>query len=126
MEIHKKFEEPHHAPPPLPIECAQLPNTNSRELLQKGLDGTWVQFDGIQVEQAQTISPTKGSKVLRLIRNEIVFSDKSGAKSTAYLYQPSGLKVRTGQKIKQLRGFVHAEGAGKYVLLSDKEQDLTL
>lgn len=127
MEIHKKIEEPHHAPPPLPIECAQLPNAKSKALFQKGLDASWVQFDEIQVEQAQTISPTdKGSRVLRLTRNQIVFSDKSGATSTAYLYQPTGLKVRTGQKIRQLRGFVHAEAAGQYVLLSDKEQDLVM
>jgi hypothetical protein len=125
MEIHKKFEEPHHAPPPLPIECAQLPNSKCKAIFQKGLDASWVQFDDIHVEHSEIISPSDSkTKVLRLTRNQIVFTDKSGAKSTAYLYQPSGLKVQVGQRIKQLRGFVHAEAPGQYVLLSDKEQDL--
>jgi len=125
MEIQKKFEEPHHAPPALPIECAELPNLRTKEIFLKGLDASWVQFDDIRVESAEQVAPTaRASKTTKLPRNEIIFTDRSGGRTTAYLYQPSGLKVQTGQRLRQLRGFVHAEKPGLYVLLSDKEDDI--
>ena len=125
MEIHKRFEEPHHAPPALRVTCAQLPNTKQTSLLLKGLDASWVEFNDIKVESAEVTTPTaKGTKVERLPRNTIVFTDLSGGRTTAYLYQPTGLKVQAGAKISLLRGFVHAEGVGQYVVLSDEEDDI--
>lgn len=127
MEIHKNLEVPHHAPPPLPVTCAQIPNSISKTLLSKGLDASWVEFNNIVVESAEVSSPPqKAAKIKRLTRNQIVFTDSSDARSTAFLYQPSGLKVTPGAHIKKLRGFVHAETVGRYVVLSDKEEDIVL
>jgi hypothetical protein len=125
MELHKQFEVPHHAPPALPIETADFPNSPSKALFLKGLDASWVQFDDIRVDRAEAVAPTPpASKTVSLQRNEITFTDRSSGTSTAYLYQPSGLKVSAGQHVRMLRGFVHAEKPGLYVLLSDKEEDL--
>lgn len=125
MEIHKQFEEPHHAPPALLIETVDLPNSRSKSLLLKGMDASWVQFDDIRIESAEQVAPTtRASKIASLQRNVITFTDRSGGQTTAYLYQPSGFKIRAGQKLRMLRGFVHAEKAGVYVLLSDKEEDI--
>jgi hypothetical protein len=127
MEIHKNLEVPHHAPPPLPVTCAQIPNSKSKILLSKGLDASWVEFSNIVVESAEVSSPSqRAAKIKRLTRNQIIFTDTSGAKSTAFLYQPTGLKVAPGTQLKKLRGFVHAEAVGQYVVLSDKEQDIVL
>jgi hypothetical protein len=127
MEIHKRFEEPHHAPPPLPITCAQMPNKELKNLIAKGLDASWVEFTNIVVESAEIISPiAEEAQGIRLPRNQIVFSDSSGSSSTAFLYQPTGLKVEKGVKLAKLRGFIHAEAVGQYVLLSDKEEDIIL
>lgn len=125
MEIHKRFEEPHHAPPALRVTCAQVPNSRQKGLLLKGLDASWVEFNDIKIESAEVTTPTaKGTKVERLPRNTIVFTDQSGGRTMAYLYQPTGLKVRAGAKLSRLRGFVHAEAVGQYVMLSDKEEDI--
>jgi hypothetical protein len=125
MEIHKLFETPHHAPPPLPVtsdECSQ----RGKALFLKGLDASWVQFEDIRVESAQTvIGDGREGRTVRLTRNEIVFTDSSGGRARAYLYQPSGLKIQPGQALRRLRGFVHVERPGRYVVLSDKEEDIT-
>jgi hypothetical protein len=125
MEIHKKFEEPHYPPPPLPVTCADIPNSRSKALLSRGLDASWVEFNNIQVESAELIMPHhRESRIKQLTRNQIVFTDHSGAKSTAFLYQPTGLKITVNSKLRKLRGFVHAEAVGQYVILSDKEEDI--
>lgn len=123
MEIQKLVEEPHHAPPPLSLSADDL--QNGKALLLKGLDASWVQFDGVRIQGAKTVQPTSGpARTLRLTRNEVTFTDGSGAQATAYLYQPTGLKLQENQTLRQLRGFVHAEAPGRYVVLSDKEEDL--
>jgi hypothetical protein len=125
MQIVKQFETPHHAPSALPIETVDLPNSRSKAFFHKSLDASWVQFDDIRVESAQSIEPAKGkAEIVRLARNEITFTDRSGGRTTAYLYQSSGLAVREGQPLSMLRGFVHAEKPGLYVLLSDKDEDI--
>lgn len=127
MEIHKNLEVPHHAPPPLPVTCAQISNSKSKTLLSKGLDASWVEFNNIVIESAEVSSPPqRAAKIKRLTHNQIIFTDSSGAKSTAFLYQPTGLKVASGAQLKKLRGFVHAEAVGQYVVLSDKEEDIVL
>lgn len=127
MEIHKQFEVPHNAPPPLPITCAQLPSEKTTQLINKGLDASWVEFSEIIIETAETTTaPEKGSRVKRLTRNRITFTDRTAGKSTAFLYQPTGLKLVSGSKVSRLRGFVHAEIPGQYVLLSDKEEDIII
>jgi hypothetical protein len=127
MEIHKNLEVPHHAPPPLPVTCAQIPNSKSKTVLSKGLDASWVEFSNIVVESAEVSSPSQtAEKIKQLKRNQIIFTDTSGAKSSAFLYQPTGLKVAPGTRLKKLRGFVHAEAVGQYVVLSDKEEDIVL
>jgi hypothetical protein len=125
MEIFKQSEEPHHAPPALPIETADLPHSQTKSLLLKGLDASWVQFNDIRVESAEQVVPSaSASKTTRLHRNEISFTDRSGGRTVAYLYQPSGPTICAGQKLRMLRGFIHAEKEGVYVLLSDKEEDI--
>lgn len=125
MEIHKLNEVSHHAPPPLPIETIDLPCEENTSLMCKSLDGAWVQFDDITVHSSRYVEAQQQHEdVVSLSRTEIVFSDKSGGKSEAWLYQPSGHRVISGQKLSRLRGFVHAEQPGAYVLLSDKEEDI--
>jgi hypothetical protein len=127
MRVQKSDEPPHHAPPPLIIEATDLPTERTTSLLPKSLDGTWVQFDNITIESIRWVEATKGaSGTVSLPRTEIVFHDKSGAHSTAWLYQPSRHNLQPGQSLNQLRGFVHAEEPGIYVLLSDKEEDITI
>lgn len=55
---------------------------------------------------------------------ELVVTDDSGGRSIAWLYQPTAFDLKDGQKLRQPRGFVHAEERGQYVLLSDKEEDI--
>jgi hypothetical protein len=127
MRVEKGDEPPHHAPPPLPIETIDLPAEHTPSLLAKSLDGTWVQFDDITIESVNQVEATEGkTKTVNLPRTEIVFRDKSGGRSIAWLYQPFGLNVQPGQTLKRLRGFVHAEEPGLYLLLSDKEEDITI
>ncbi len=125
MEIHKLNEVPHHAPPPLPIETIDLPCKQNTSLMSKSLDGAWVQFDDITVHSAKFVEAKETChETVNLPRTEIIFSDKSGGKTEAWLFQPSGHKVIAGQKLSCLRGFVHAEQPGVYVMLSDKEEDI--
>lgn len=127
MEIYKQNEIPHHPPPPLPIEAMDLPSEHTASLICKSLDGAWVQFQDITVEQAVFIdAQERVPGAVNLARTEILFRDQSQGISKACLYQPSGHTVSTGQQLTQLRGFVHAEEPGVYVLLSDKEEDIVM
>jgi hypothetical protein len=124
-EIRKQFETPHHAPPPLPIDGADLPRGRDRSLLAKGFDGAGVQFTDVEVEDAKTVEPRWGTGGrTRLMRKAVVFADKSGGRRDAWPYQPSGLRMRPGDRLPFLRGFAHAERPGVSVVLSDKEEDL--
>jgi hypothetical protein len=125
MEIYKQNEIPHHPPPPpLPIETVDLPAEQTASLICKGLDGAWVQFQDITIEGAVFIDAQERIRgAVNLPRTEILLRDHSEGRSKACLYQASGHKVTAGQ---QLRGFVHAEEPGVYVLLSDKEEDIVL
>ena len=108
--------------PETPVD---LPAARTTALTCKGLDGAWVQFNDITIDSAKWVdAPTKKPGTVSLPRTEIVLHDKSGGSSTAFLYQPTGHKVQAGQRLRQLRGFVHAEAPGVYVLLSDKEEDM--
>src|SRR5207237_10935166 len=79
----------------------------------------------VVVEEAMTVEPRRGTGGrTRLVRNVVTFTDRSGAQAEAWLYQPSGLRLRKGDRLAFLRGFVHAERRGFYVVLSDKEEDL--
>lgn len=127
MVIQKSDEPAHHAPPPLPIKTEDLPAEYSTSLLSKSLDGAWVQFDNITIESATSVlTAEQGLGAGNLPRVEIVFSDGSGGHSKAWLYQPSGRKVQAHQAVQMLRGFVHAEAPGIYILLSDKEEDISI
>ena len=127
MEIYKQKETAHHAPPSLPIQTIDIPARRVTSLACKSLDGAWVQFEEIDVKSATFIeAQERVREAINLPRTEITFTDKSGGVSKAYLYQPSGHKVKIGRHVKQLRGFVHAEKPGVYVLLSDKEEDIIL
>ena len=127
MEIYKQSEIPHHPPPPLPIETVDLPAEHTASLICKGLDGAWVQFQDVTIEEAVFIDAQERVRgAVNLPRTEILFRDQSGGRSKACLYQPLGHKVTSGQQLQQLRGFVHAEEPGVYVLLSDKEEDIVL
>lgn len=127
MRVQKSDEPPHHPPPPLPIETIDLPAERTTSLLAKSLDGVWVQFEAITIESVRQVTATTAEPgTFNLPRAEVVFHDGSGGRSIARLYQPSGRAVQPGQSVKLLRGFVHAEGPGMYVLLSDKEEDISM
>jgi hypothetical protein len=124
MEVNKLFETPHHAPPPLAIDAADLPQGRDVTFLTKSLDGSWVQLTDVSVITAKTVDPPKSKATRRLVRNEIVVTDRSKGKAVVWLYQPSGLALKEGDRLAALRGFVHIERPGNWVILSDKEEDL--
>lgn len=92
-------------------------------LLTKSLDAACVQFDEITVESLRNV-PSGGSDESELPRTEMTFGDGAGGRSVAWLYQAAARDLGQGQRIKLLRGFVHAEQPGIYVLRSDKDEDL--
>jgi hypothetical protein len=124
MEVIKQFETPHHAPPPLGINASDLPRGRDTTLLAKSLDGSWVQLTGVTVKAAKTVEPPPSKGARRLVRNEVTVTDGSGGEAEVWLYQPSGLELRVGDQVNVLRGFVHIERPGQWVILSDKEEDL--
>jgi hypothetical protein len=124
MTIEKLDEEPHHAPPPLRIETADLPRDMTRVLDARGLDATWVELRDLTVDDLRPVEPEGEGQ--RLPRVEVVVSDGSGGASAAWLYQESASSLRPKQRIAVLRGFVHGEEPGRYVLLSDKEEDISV
>lgn len=127
MVVKKGFEEPHHAPPALPITTHDLAMKRTKSLLTKSLDATWVQFTDITIESIKNVPPPSEKNWKRnLARTEVVFHDSSGGQSSAWLYMKSAQELKVGQKVRMLRGFVHAEKAGLYTLLSDKEEDITI
>jgi hypothetical protein len=127
MEIAKGNEAAHHSPSPLPVATVDIPAEHTTTLRARSLDGSWVEFASLVVETAERVEPGTDSRTeRRLPYTEIVFSDDSGGRSIAYLYQEQREDVRAGTRIDALRGFVHAELPGQYVLVSDKPEDLKL
>ena len=124
MIIQKSDENPHHAPPPLPIETVDLPIEGTRTLLAKSLDATWVQFDDIVLHRVRRV-PDSELASDDLPKTEIEFGDKSAWRSVGWLYQGRREALSEGQRLEWLRGFVHAEAPGRYILLSDKDEDLS-
>ena len=125
MTVAKDNENAHHAPPPLPIETVDLPVEKTTDLLAKSLDASWVEFKRVRIESIRHVSQSSGQGWKKnLPRSELVISDKSGGRSKAWLYMKSRERLRRGKRLRMLRGFVHAEGPGIYVLLSDKEEDI--
>ena len=124
MEVVKQLETPHHAPPPLAIDASDLPRGRDMALLTKSLDGSWVQLTDVTVNAAKTVDPPPSKGTRRLIRNEVVVADRSSGKVEAWFYQPTGLRLQVGDRLATLRGFVHIERPGQFVILSDKEEDL--
>jgi hypothetical protein len=125
MTIEKLDEEPHHAPPALRIETADLPRGTNHALAARGLDGTWVEFRDLTVDEVERREPS-GEHGQRLYRTEIAVSDVSGGVTAAWLYQESAAGLRPGERIAILRGFVHGEAPGHFVLLSDKNEDISV
>lgn len=125
MVVKKTDEVAHHAPPALSLRSVDLPLDQTPSLLCKGLDAAWVQFENVLVESADRVPAVESqSNTTQLARTEIVISDNSGGRSVAWLYQRSAEGFKGGERIRVLRGFVHAEEPGRYVVLSDKEEDL--
>jgi hypothetical protein len=125
MAVSKHDEPSHLAPPPLRIATQDLPMSRNRSIETKSLDGTWVQFDNVLVESADVLEANESRKQ-RLTHNRITFTDESGGRSAAWLYQARGLRVQAKDVLSQLRGFVHSEQQGLYVLLSDKDEDIAI
>ena len=119
-------EDSHGPPPPTHITAALVPASGTETLLARSLDGCWVEFSDVVVVAARQVDPAerKHDRGTRLPRMEIQFTDGSGTTAVAWLYQPSALKLQPGDRVATLRGFVHAESPGRYVLLGDKEEDL--
>jgi hypothetical protein len=125
MLVRKGNEQPHHAPPPLPIHTSDIPEGMTQSLLTKSLDGTWVELQHVKVVSVRNVVPETTPFSRSLARIEMRVDDGSGI-ANAYMYQSSAAKINIGQTVKMLRGFVHAEKPGVYALLSDKEEDLVL
>lgn len=123
MVVTKQDEPAHHAPPPLRLSTADLPMKRNDSLEAKGLDGAWVQFDDLLVESAEVVAASRMGEG-RLDYNEVIVTNGSGGRTVAWLYQERGLAIQPKQRLAQLRGFVHAEQPGLYVVLSDKDEDL--
>ena len=127
MTARRDNEEPHQAPPPLPIHAIDVPMELTRSLETKGLDGSYVSFSDITIEKVRPIDGGLGQRTGAPVPAvEAQFTDESKAKSIAWLYQPSGQSIRPGQRMRSLAGFVHAEEPGRYILLTDKEADISL
>ncbi|MDQ3935615.1 MAG: hypothetical protein M3340_13395 [Actinomycetota bacterium] len=126
MEIAKLDEPEHHAPPALRITTADLPEDTSRLLIHKSLEGAYVEFRKVEVISAERVEPDKADEegTLRLSRVEVSFSDPSGGRTAAWLYQGAMDAMSDHRRLAGLRGFVHAEEPGRYVVLSDKEEDV--
>jgi hypothetical protein len=55
---------------------------------------------------------------------EVGLRDGAGTESIAWLYQRSAFRLTPDTHLAVLRGFMHAEAPGRYVLLGDKEEDI--
>jgi hypothetical protein len=126
MEISRGGEEPHHPPPPLPVSSADVPAELTTSLSTRSLDGTWVEFSDVVVDAAERFEPSTDGGTDRLPYTEIMFHDQAGVRSVAYLFQQQRDEVNAETRITTLRGFVHAEAPGRYVLLTDKPEDIEL
>jgi hypothetical protein len=95
--------------------------------VHKALDGCFVEFQDVQVNSIEYIEPPDlGDGVTRVNRFEVLFSDSSAGESSAWLYQEKAQRITRGTRLAVLRGFVHAEGSGRYVTVSDKNEDITI
>jgi hypothetical protein len=124
MEISKDDEEPHHPPPPLSISTVDVPAERTTSLRSRSLDGSWVEFSDVLVEAAEPVEPPADREAGRLPYTQITFQDQSGARSVAYVFQEQRSAMEAGTRIASLRGFIHAEAPGEYVLLTDKPEDI--
>lgn len=127
MQVGLAGEIPHEAPRPASVRAVDFPISGTTSLLSASLDGAYVEFTDIRVRGTRAIEPgsdsVEGHHQLRGM--ELVFVDQSEeVESVAYLFQKSALGIMSGTGLESLRGFIHAEGAGRYVLLGDKEEDI--
>jgi hypothetical protein len=127
MAARRDNEQPHHAPPPLPLQTIDLPAGVTRSLETKALDGSYVAFSEISIEASRSIDGGLGQRSgTSAPAVEVEFTDNSMGRSIAWLYQSSAQSLRPTQRIRRLAGFIHAEEPGRYILLSDKEEDISL
>ncbi|MGC5173203.1 hypothetical protein ACLQ2Q_21385 [Microbacterium sp. DT81.1] len=126
MRVRLAGEEPHDAPAPTPVSAADFPAEGTRSLLARSLEASYVELVDARVIDARRVEPPEAdrSSSMRLPRMELRLTDDSGAESVAWLYQASAFELASGGRIARLRGFLHAEAPGLYVLLGDKEEDL--
>jgi hypothetical protein len=125
MSVRLGNEANHEAPPPARVTAGDLPAEGTTSLLARSLDGCWVHFADVlivDVKKAEDVAPT--GHELRLPHVEVRFSDTSGKEAIAWLYQRSAFGLSTGDRFAAIRGFVHAEAPGRFVLVSDKDEDL--
>jgi hypothetical protein len=124
MQVRLGDETSHAAPPPARITASDLPAEGTRSLLAYSLDASWVEFADVSIIDLTRVEAASGGGKVRLPRVEARFSDTSGSEAISWLYQRSAFDLSPGDHLATLRGFVHAEAPGRYVLLSDKEEDL--
>jgi hypothetical protein len=125
MRIVKQDEPAHHAPAPLPIQTVDLPRDRTESLTAKSLDGAWLEFRDVTVEEVEYVSTRTHGKTPSLPFWRVFFTDDSGVWSEGRLYQDD-LELSPGHRLDELRGFGHAEESGRYVVLSDKSEDVVL
>jgi hypothetical protein len=121
MTMQAAAEPPHHPPPPLRLSTLDLPLERTTSLISKSLDGVWVEFGEAAVETSERVGDKGG-----LPHTDIVITDASKGRTAVRLYQPTAAGLEAGMRLELLRGFVHAEEPGLYLVLSDKEEDLVV
>ncbi|GAC1456279.1 MAG: hypothetical protein PVSMB1_05930 [Gemmatimonadaceae bacterium] len=126
MTARRDGETQHHAPPPLAIETVDVPGELTKALEPKGLDGSYVAFSDVGIESVDVIEGGVDRKTRAAVPAvRVSFSDASRGTSVAWMYQVSAQRLRSGQRLKRLCGFVHAEEPGRYIVLTDKEEDIS-
>jgi hypothetical protein len=124
MQVRLGDETTHSAPPPARVTASDLPAEGTPSLLAFSLDASWVEFADVSVVDVARVEAAAGDGKARLSRVEARFSDASGTEAISWLYQRSSFDLSPGDHLAALRGFVHAEAPGRYVVVSDKEEDL--
>ncbi len=127
MRVRLAGEVPHEAPEPAVVSADDVPLEGTRSLLAHSLDAAFVELRDVRVLEVRHVDPVPGTgRERRLPRAELRLTDASSAQCAAWLYQPTAFGLAAGDRLSRLRGFLHAEAPGRYVLLGDKEEDLVV
>ena len=109
---------PLRSPPPFPITTAEIAGEAARTLRAKGLQGVVVRFEDVTIDDV--------SKPDRAGLWTVRFHDESGGQVSAVLLGNVTTALQVDKTVRSLRGLVHQPGAGKYEVIVELDQHLTL